>query len=91
MPRRGRRAVRAGRVRENAERDRQRMNEVNELAAEYASAVAALRPERLHDQDVAEIGRLLEEYRVATFAQPMRTSVPVSAKRVRAAVAALQR
>ena len=33
---------------------------------------------------------LLAEYRVALFAQPMRTSVPVSAKRIRAAVAALR-
>ena len=38
------------------------------------------------DPDVAAVRSLLEEYRVALFAQPMRTAVPVSAKRIRAAV-----
>ena len=81
--------VRAGRVRENPERDRQRMVEINELAAEFSDAVRALRPERAHDPDVAEVRRLLAEYRVATFAQPMRTAVPVSAKRIRMAISGL--
>ncbi|MEJ7651358.1 MAG: DUF3418 domain-containing protein [Nakamurella sp.] len=84
-------AVRATRVRENAERDRQRMVEVNELATELSVLVRSLRPERLHDPDVAEVDRLLAEYRVATFAQPMRTAVPVSAKRIRMAISALGR
>jgi len=35
------------------------------------------------------VRNLLAEYRIALFAQPMRTSVPVSAKRIRSAVAAL--
>ena len=34
--------------------------------------------------------QMLDEFRVALFAQPMRTAVPVSAKRIRAAVAALR-
>ena len=83
--------VRAGRVRENPERDRQRMVEVNELALELTAVVRSLRPERMHDPDVAEVHRLIAEYRVATFAQPMRTAVPVSAKRIRMAVSALAR
>lgn len=38
---------------------------------------------------IAEIGWLLEELRVGLFAQSLRTALPVSAKRVRAAMAAL--
>ncbi len=83
--------VRAGRVRENPQRDRQRMTEINRLAAELDATVARLGPERNADPDVAAVRRLLAEYRVATFAQPMRTAVPVSEKRLRAAIAALTR
>ena len=54
------------------------------------TAVAALRPERRHDPDVRAVRRMLAEFRVAQFAQPMRTAIPVSAKRIRAAVAALR-
>ena len=81
--------VRAGRVRENPERDRQQMVEINGLAAEIDAAVDALRPERAHDPDVRHVRRLLAEYRVASFAQPMRTALPVSTKRVRTAIADL--
>ena len=52
-------------------------------------AIDALPAERQADPDVAAVRRLLDEYRVALFAQPMRTAVPVSAKRIRAAVAEL--
>ena len=83
--------VRAGRLRENADRDRQRMVEINALEAEIDDAVDALRPERAGDPDVAEVRRLLDEYRVASFAQPMRTAVPVSEKRLRNAIATLRR
>ena len=37
---------------------------------------------------VAEIGWQIEELRVSLFAQPLRTRIPVSEKRVMAAVAA---
>jgi len=85
--------VRAGRMRENAERDRQRMVEVNQLDTEVNDAVGALRSEQQFDAEVAiaSVRRLLEEYRVATFAQPMRTAVPASAKRIRVAINALGR
>ena len=82
--------VRAERVRDNPARDRERMAELAGLEAEIDAAVEALSPERRSDDDVAAVRRLLEEYRVAVFAQPMRTAVPVSAKRIRTAVAALQ-
>ena len=83
--------IRAGRARENPERDRQRMDEINALASEIEQMVGTLRPERSGDADVADVRRLLEEYRVASFAQPMRTAVPVSEKRLRTAIAALAR
>jgi ATP-dependent helicase HrpA len=81
--------IRAERVRENPERDRQRMTEINALNRQTDEAVAALRPERAADPDVMAVRRLLEEYRVATFAQPMRAALPVSEKRLLAAIAAL--
>jgi ATP-dependent helicase HrpA len=84
-------AVRAERVRENPDRDRQRMAEINRLAKEIDDAVAALRPEQAAQADVAGLRRLLEEYRVATFAQPLRTAVPVSEKRLLTAMSALGR
>ena len=83
--------VRAGRLRENPDRDRQRMSEINALQAEIDDAVAALRPERAGDPDVSDVRRLLDEYRVASFAQPMRTAVPVSEKRLRNAIGTLRR
>ncbi len=83
--------MRAGRLRENPDRDRQRMIEINALEAEIDDAVSVLRPERAADPDVADVRRLLDEYRVASFAQPMRTAVPVSEKRLRNAIATLRR
>jgi len=81
--------IRATRLRENPDRDRQRMIEINALAVEIDETVAGLRPERAADPDIKALARLLSEYRVASFAQPMKTAVPVSAKRVRVALAAI--
>ncbi|HEY7815774.1 MAG TPA: DUF3418 domain-containing protein, partial [Nakamurella sp.] len=81
--------IRAERVREAAGRDRERLTEIRDLQAEVDRAVADLPAERRSDPDVRALHGLLAEYRVALFAQPMRTSVPVSAKRIRAAAAAL--
>ncbi|MEP6562913.1 MAG: DUF3418 domain-containing protein, partial [Nakamurella sp.] len=61
------------------------------LRDEADAVVAALPLGRQQDADVADVYKLIDEYRVALFAQPMRTAVPVSAKRVRAALAALRR
>ncbi len=81
--------IRAERVREAAARDRERLAQIRQLAAEVDRAVDVLPPPRRHDPDVRALRNLLAEYRVTLFAQPMRTSVPVSAKRIRSAVAAL--
>jgi ATP-dependent helicase HrpA len=82
--------VRAERVIAAPARDRERLAEVRVIAAEVQRAVNALPPERWADPDVAAVHRLVDEFRVALFAQPMRTAVPVSAKRIRAAIAALR-
>jgi len=51
--------------------------------------VVGQRPEWV-DEQRRRVDDLIDEYRVALFAQPMRTAVPVSAKRIRAAVAELK-
>ena len=79
-------AIRAQRLRENPERDLDRMGQVNELAARFEVTVAELPPGRASSPAVAEVRRLLEELRVAVFAQPLRTAVPASPKRVVAAI-----
>jgi len=81
--------IRAERVREAAARDRERTAEIRQLQAEVDRAVDVLPEQRRDDPDVRAVRNLLAEYRIALFAQPMRTSVPVSAKRIRSAVAAL--
>jgi ATP-dependent helicase HrpA len=53
----------------------------------YAELCAAAPPGRLPDF-VEDVGWLLEELRVSLFAQPLRTKVPVSEKRVMTAVRA---
>jgi ATP-dependent helicase HrpA len=82
--------VRAERVVAAPARDRERLAEVTAIAAEVDRAVDALPPERWADPDVAAVRRLVDEFRVAQFAQPMRTAVPVSGKRIRAAIAGLR-
>ena len=82
-------AIRAERAHSRPDRDRERSDETAGLQRLLDEREAALRPERRGDADVAAARRLLAEYRIALFAQPMKTAVPVSAKRIRAAVAAL--
>ena len=81
--------IRAERVREAAGRDRERLAEIRQLTADVDRVVEALPAPRRDDPDVRSLRHLLAEYRVALFAQPMRTAVPVSAKRIRSAVEVL--
>jgi ATP-dependent helicase HrpA len=83
-------AVRAERVVAAPARDRERLAELVGLQRETDAVLNTLPPERQQDPDVTTVHRLLDEYRVALFAQPMRTAVPVSAKRIRAALAGLR-
>ncbi|AZI57080.1 DUF3418 domain-containing protein [Nakamurella antarctica] len=81
--------VRLSRLVQDPERDRARMAEVLPWEEEYRVAVASLPPERRLDADVRQIWWQLAEWRVSLFAQPMKTAIPVSAKRIGAALAAL--
>ena len=81
--------IRAERAAENPARDRQRMAEIAPLQKLVDETMAALPADRHQDAEVRELRRMLAEFRVVVFAQPMRTSIPVSDKRIRTAAAAL--
>ena len=70
----------------SAARDERAAAEIWPLEDAYAELVDA-QPEGPLSDEVAEIGWLLEELRVSLFAQSLGTRVPVSAKRVRSAIA----
>ncbi|MEP6979574.1 MAG: DUF3418 domain-containing protein, partial [Nakamurella sp.] len=80
---------RLARLPSDPDRDRARMAEVLPWEERYRTAVAALPADRRTDPDVREVRRLLAEWRISLFAQPMKTAVPVSAQRVERAIAAL--
>jgi ATP-dependent helicase HrpA len=61
-------------------RDRRRMAEVQPVEREYAAAVA--RFDRVPDE-LRDVAWMLEELRMATFAQPLGVEGTVSAKRIR--------
>lgn len=82
-------ATRADRAVGNPERDRAQLSPILELTEQYRRRRDQLRPERRTDDDVRAVAQLLQEWRVAEFAQPMRTAMPVSAKRIQAAITAL--
>ncbi|HEY8525786.1 MAG TPA: ATP-dependent RNA helicase HrpA [Acidimicrobiales bacterium] len=82
--------VRLDKVGARPERDRALTGQVQALERDYARTVAALPPERRADADVVDAGWLLEELRVSYFAQTLGTAVPVSERRVRRALAALE-
>ena len=71
----------------NPARERQSADVIAELEDEYAELVATV-PEGPLPTAVAAVGWLLEELRVSLFAQQLRTAEPVSAKRIRSAMAA---
>ncbi|HEX2856558.1 MAG TPA: ATP-dependent RNA helicase HrpA [Propionibacteriaceae bacterium] len=71
----------------NPTRDRQQVQVVEDLEAEYA-ALCDRQPPGPLPAPVEEIGFLIEELRVQLFAQQLRTVVTVSPKRIRAAIAA---
>ena len=73
-------AIRIDKLRADAQRDRRLAGELAGLEAPYRREVAA----RAGDVGPAleQFGWLLEELRVALFAQELRTPVPVSAKRL---------
>ena len=75
-------------ARDNPSRDAQRLDEVSAIEDRYAALTRRCPPGPLPD-DVAEVGWLIEEFRVSVFAQALRTIVPVSAKRIGSAMSAI--
>ncbi len=67
------------------ERDAAREVALDQIEADYSALCAAQPPGPL-PEPVEEIGYLIEELRVSVFAQQLRTIVPVSEKRLRAAI-----
>ncbi|EYR63721.1 ATP-dependent helicase [Actinotalea ferrariae CF5-4] len=75
---------------ENPARDEGLAWQVRELQDEYDDAVDAARdaaPDTARDERLVQVRWLLEELRVSLFAQQLGTPVPVSAKRIRTALA----
>ncbi|HXZ66935.1 MAG TPA: DUF3418 domain-containing protein, partial [Streptosporangiaceae bacterium] len=70
-------------------RDAERMATVRRVAHAYQERLRDLPPEERSRPDVVAVRWLIEELRVSLFAQVLGTPVPVSEKRVLAAVAAL--
>src|SRR5690606_8333465 len=81
--------VRIDKLRADPARDARLMAEMAPLIAPYQRAQAGLKG--AVDAKLDEFRWLLEELRVALFAQELRTPMPVSVKRLQKAWSALQR
>ncbi|HVL36497.1 MAG TPA: DUF3418 domain-containing protein, partial [Burkholderiales bacterium] len=75
-------ALRLEKVRADPARDARLAAEVAALEQRYRRALAARAREGTPGEALAQFGWLLEELRVALFAQELRTPVPVSVKRL---------
>jgi len=73
----------------NPAREAESLAVIADLEDEYAERCAAFPPGPL-PEPVDEVGWLIEELRVGLFAQGLGTAVPVSAKRVRAALSGIR-
>ena len=71
-------------------RDRRAQAELRVWISKFDERTASARARGVTDPGLDEFGWLLEEYRVALFAQNLRTSVPVSRKRLESSWAALR-
>ena len=80
--------LRLASARVNPVRDAQAQAQVDEVESDYAALVAR-QPDGPLRADVEEIAFLIEEFRVSLFAQQLKTAVPVSAKRIRQAIASV--
>ena len=69
--------------------DRERMQRVHALQDEYADLVGALSPSRGAADDVRDVARLIEEFRVSLWAQQLGTARPVSEQRIHRAIDAI--
>ncbi|GAB7066946.1 ATP-dependent RNA helicase HrpA [Mycobacterium hodleri] len=71
--------------------DRERMDRVHHLQDAYDDLVAALSPTRAGADDVRDVARLIEEFRVSLWAQQLGTARPVSEQRIYRAIDAVTR
>lgn len=69
--------------------DRERMVRVHTVEAAYHDLVAALSPSRAAADDVVDIARLVQEFRVSLWAQQLGTARPVSEQRIYRAIDAV--
>jgi ATP-dependent helicase HrpA len=69
--------------------DRERMGRVHALQDAYDELVEALSPARAAADDVRDVVRLIEEFRVSLWAQQLGTARPVSEQRIYRAIDAI--
>jgi ATP-dependent helicase HrpA len=81
--------VRLGRLADHSRQDDAVMGQLQVVAAEVDSALAKLSASRRSAAEAQDLRWMLEELRVSLFAQSVRTAYPVSDKRIRRAIAAL--
>ena len=81
--------ARIDKLRSDPVRDARLMSEMAPLLTQYARVRGALKG--APDQGLDEFRWLLEELRVALFAQELRTPMPVSVKRLQKAFESMQR
>lgn len=72
--------MRIDKLKNDPRRDEQLMQDVQMLQTKYQRRLAQLKGVR--DQQMDEFANLLQELRVALFAQELRTPMPVSVKRL---------
>jgi ATP-dependent helicase HrpA len=70
-------------INENPARERSQRLEVSALFHAWQERTVQLQKQHLQSAKLAHYRWLLEEYRVSLFAQELKTSVPVSAKRLK--------
>ena len=69
--------------------DRDRMQRVHAVEDAYRQLVQALSPNRAAADDIRDIGRLIQEFRVSLWAQQLGTARPVSEQRIYRAIDAV--
>lgn len=73
--------VRIERLRNDPNRDAERMESIHELTVPYKRELASRKG--VYDPQLAEFANMLQELRVSLFAQELRTPVPISVKRLK--------
>ncbi|HET9897556.1 MAG TPA: ATP-dependent RNA helicase HrpA [Streptosporangiaceae bacterium] len=67
-------------------RDLERMDAVHRITADYEQVLGELGPDGRYRDDVKAVRWMIEELRVSLFAQPLGVPIPVSEKRILAAM-----